>query len=305
MENAILTTDLCILNDGRPTHLSTHGSFTHIDISLCSENLLRSTSWNILDDMYSSDHFPIIIRISSRNNAKRYNFNPKFLLKFADWNKYSDFLDEELHKRPQTENINKEASLITKAIRTAAHLSIPQSSLKKKTSVPWWNKNLSLLRKNKFDALNAFRSSPTTPNLISYRKQKSIFRREMRKQEKNGYANFTNDINRDSSVSEIWSKINRLCNNNINMQIMAIKSDSHILTDTFDIAESFANVWSEYSYDINFSEEYNNLKSNISTISYSEALNFNTAQLEKRISTDELFYCLKKVCGTMIGYHMQ
>lgn len=302
LESAIMSSDLCILNDGRPTHLSTHGTLTHVDVSLCSPTLLQRTSWDILDEMYSSDHFPIVITLSLQNNTKRSNFNRKFLLSLADWPKYSSKVDEELQKRPQSSNINREASLFTKAIRNAANVSIPQSSNKKKTNVPWWNKELSILRNNKINAWQKFKSSPTTSNLILYKKENALFRREMKKHKKISYENFTSSINKNSSVSDIWSKIRRLSNNNVNKQILAIENNNQIITDPSLIADSFANKWSEYSFDSNFSPEYNQSKTMSLNIQPNKRTNVNALYIEKDISIAELMFCLAKVKGSTPGF---
>jgi len=52
-----------ILNNGQPTHLSTHNSYTHIDLAFCSPNLKIHCDFKIMDTSQGSDHFPIIINI--------------------------------------------------------------------------------------------------------------------------------------------------------------------------------------------------------------------------------------------------
>ena len=146
--------------------------------------------------MYSSDHFPIIISIHLRNNTNRMSLNKIFLLNLANWEQFHSLVDEELEVRPQSLNINKETALITKAIRTAANKSIPQSSLKKKTNVPWWNKKLARLREDKKSAWYTFKSSPTTSNLIQYKKCNALFKREMKASKAICCEKFTSQINR-------------------------------------------------------------------------------------------------------------
>lgn len=81
VENAILQSNLCVLNDGRPTHFSTHATFTHIDISLCSSSLLPLTSWQVLNDLNNSDHFPIVLKmaLSSNNSPREKSHHGSFL----------------------------------------------------------------------------------------------------------------------------------------------------------------------------------------------------------------------------------
>lgn len=63
-ENLLLNANLCVLNDGSPTHFSTRSTFTHIDLSLASAQLRPFFSWEIDSQLHGSDHFPIYIEFS-------------------------------------------------------------------------------------------------------------------------------------------------------------------------------------------------------------------------------------------------
>ena len=61
-----------------------HGKMTSVDITLSSDDMLEEWEWHALEDLYSSDHFPIILtnlRANSQHEAgpKRYRVN------CADW----------------------------------------------------------------------------------------------------------------------------------------------------------------------------------------------------------------------------
>ena len=58
---------VAILNDGSPTHF--HGatnSFSNVDLSLCSPDLIPDFSWTISNDLYHSDHFPVRLSIEEQ-----------------------------------------------------------------------------------------------------------------------------------------------------------------------------------------------------------------------------------------------
>ena len=88
IEEFLANSDLMLLNDGSPTHFSTHNTFTHIDISCCSPILYPLTSWNILEDLHNSDHFPIIIHIQISPNKTRTAPILKFKTDLANWDRY-------------------------------------------------------------------------------------------------------------------------------------------------------------------------------------------------------------------------
>ena len=57
LASIILDTGLCVLNDKSPTHLSTHNTFSHIDLSLCSMSLLHLVYWKTRERPLSNKNF--------------------------------------------------------------------------------------------------------------------------------------------------------------------------------------------------------------------------------------------------------
>lgn len=300
LENVINEADLCILNDGRPTHLSTHGTLTHLDITCCTPNFLPFITWKVLDDLYHSDHFPVISTITlSQTNTTHYTAR-KFLCDFADWVKFSQTVELELEKRPYSDNPNKEANNMTKAIRTAANLCIPQSSNRGRKHVPWWNSDLSILRREKMAAWHSFRRHPTQLNLLEYKKRNAIFRREMKQQKKSSFENFAKTININTSPQELWSKVKRLTNHNTQYSITAIQTPQHIITEPKLIAHHFAQNWSEYSLDCNFPNQFRQEKS-LQQVPNQTTSN-NAREMEADITMDELLCTLKTTKGKTPGF---
>lgn len=78
IENLILNEDLIVLNNGSPTHFSTHNTFSHIDITFCSSQLAPMCSWKTLSSLYGSDHYPILITVEKSLFHTKKNFTPKF-----------------------------------------------------------------------------------------------------------------------------------------------------------------------------------------------------------------------------------
>lgn len=83
IEQAIHQSNLSILNNGNPTHISTHGTLTHIDLTICSPSLTPIFTWYTLDDPHNSDHLPILISTNITNPhipSKRTQFQLKRLI---------------------------------------------------------------------------------------------------------------------------------------------------------------------------------------------------------------------------------
>ena len=84
--------------------------------------------------------------------------------------------------------------------------------------------------------LGKLKKSPTIEIFVKFKKENSIFRFL----ELISFQNFIATINQNSSIKDIWSKVNRLSSNGTNNKILAIRSLNNTITDTSQIADSFA-----------------------------------------------------------------
>ncbi|XP_036340861.1 acetylcholine receptor subunit beta-type lev-1-like [Rhagoletis pomonella] len=114
--------NLMDLNYGRPTHKT----FTHVDLSICSASIAPKLNSHTLDCLYGSDHFPIVTELATPSSDKCFP-KPKFLIEKAEWPSFVEYSASFAAKFPTSNNVNEEAANITKIIRSASHLSIPQS----------------------------------------------------------------------------------------------------------------------------------------------------------------------------------
>ena len=63
IEVVIAENDLCILNEKQPTHLHPPtGTYYAKDLSTCHPNIYLDFDWLVYDNLYRSDHFPILIK---------------------------------------------------------------------------------------------------------------------------------------------------------------------------------------------------------------------------------------------------
>ena len=88
IENLLLNNNFCCLNEeDSPTYFSrTHGSFSSVDLSLCSGSIVDMFDWHVLVDNFTSDHYPVIINQLSDCPPLRL---PKYNFEKANWKIYS------------------------------------------------------------------------------------------------------------------------------------------------------------------------------------------------------------------------
>jgi len=101
---------ISVLNSGAATHLGIPNCPNYaIAISFCSPNLIWSSTWSTTSNPHGSDHFPIIISLTSNghtginypnnlNSFTPYNPTPslQFNLNKADWNSFSELINQNI-----------------------------------------------------------------------------------------------------------------------------------------------------------------------------------------------------------------
>ena len=109
---------------------------THIDVTIVSPDIHTEVEWDTYDDLLSSDHVPIQIKMGQNKTLagkERWNF------KKADWEKFKNFANFEKPIKDFS-SIKKLTTYITDTIIKAANQAIIKSKIMNdKISVPWWN----------------------------------------------------------------------------------------------------------------------------------------------------------------------
>ena len=117
-----------------------------IDLTLCSTHLVEYFEWNVLNDTYTSDHYPVVLTYLL-DCAQ--SFIPKFNFKKADWKKY-DILTKNISSFQDSIEHNEVNSYFSDFIINAASKSIPKTSYcPNLRTVPWWTDDLSEIIKLK------------------------------------------------------------------------------------------------------------------------------------------------------------
>lgn len=128
IENLLDLNNVALLNDGHPTHLSSAtGKLSAIDLSLIHPKIYLEYTWQVLSDLHSSDHFPIVIKKNLKNNKD--NYTPKYSkwnTKKANWENFSQHLQKAKFDFHLNDNINLLVEDFTTKILHAAKISIPK-----------------------------------------------------------------------------------------------------------------------------------------------------------------------------------
>ena len=120
--------NICLLNDKSPTNFHpASGSFTSIDLSLCSATVFLDFTWQVHSDQCGSDQFPILIDIVKsmpiyKDNVPRWNF------KKTDWPKFKLQCSLDINTHNFTDSTEKLPAFLNK-LNDIATKCVPKSTV--------------------------------------------------------------------------------------------------------------------------------------------------------------------------------
>ena len=256
IESLLLTSSLALLNNGNATHFHVQtGSSSAIDLSLCSATNQTDFVWSTMDDLYGSDHYPVIIEeVESEVHVPQ----ERYLEHRADWSKFSHATYTNVMNSYINHSSTEElVDVYCKHIILAADIAIPRSSgrlLPRK--VPWWNEECTLANRQRKQALRKYQRSLLVVDKIAYCRARAIAKRVKFEAKRTSWQKYVSSLNMNTPMKKIWTRIRKIRGSYQNHKASyLIKNGVHI-TDDMEIAELMADhyeaISSNNSYNLNF-----------------------------------------------------
>ena len=83
VEEFLVDNNLCLFNDDTPTYLHpATGSLTSIDLTLSSPNIFLDFNWQVEEEQWGSDHYPVILHNQFYSPEVR---QPRWQFHKANW----------------------------------------------------------------------------------------------------------------------------------------------------------------------------------------------------------------------------
>ena len=242
--------DLCILNDGSSMVHPATASTSSLDLSICGPSLVLDYERNMHEDLYGSDHFPVI----STSNAVEEDAAPnRRNFKKADWLSFQAQCSSEL-----TEEGVMSAGQFTDLLIQAADKAIPKTRfLKKPPKIPWFNDSCKKAIKERKKAQQKFFSNLTLSNVQNFKLLRAKARHVVRQQKRNSWRHFCNKSNSKMQTQKVWKAIRKIrvkggCNS-----INHLKINGNLITDKKEVAEVLAkNLSIFFSSMDNYSDKF-------------------------------------------------
>lgn len=226
LEDFIAQHRLVVLNrtGNAPTFDNIHGQ-SNIDVTIATSNAAKKIkNWKVHPHLINSDHSLITFEIENTGFNRRIEKQAitRYNTKRANWELYRKNISLLVQKnQPTSERMVLSAQnyseRIDNIILQAADKAIPKKT-KYSKSVPWWNKNLSKLRKNVFDARHRIQrtkdNSARERLLTTYRKIRNTYTTAVRQSKQASWENF---VNKEGNRTP-WSLIYRLQTKRLNVE---------------------------------------------------------------------------------------
>ena len=273
IENMLLSSSLSILNTGIATHFHTQtGTTSAIDITLCTATLSTELSWTTLNDLYGSDHYPIVI-IEITTEAQ--SAEPRFLEHRANWETFrQNTIIENYELLTNNNTIDELIEIYNDHIISAANLSIPKSSGKiYPKTVPWWTPECTNANRERKIALRRYQRTKLIADKIAYRRARAIAKRTQNDSKKLSWQKYISSININTPMSKIWKKVQKIRGTYQNTKPPYLIKNNQIITDSETVAELMATHYETISSNRNYSQQFRRLQQTQEHI-----INFNTQQ---------------------------
>jgi ribonuclease HI len=259
IEQLLIDHDLCILNTNEITYLHQPTRTYHsLDLAITSPHIFQFWTLSVAKYLYNSDHFPLILNnyadTASNQHADR------FILETADWVNFRN-LASITPDMVEENTIDEAVRLITSKIIFAANATIRKTSGRpRKQRKPWWNQDCKEAYSNKRKAFNRFRRYPTTENFIDYKKCKSIFRRTLRRSQRDSWRHYVNSISTSISSKQLWDKVKRSSGLYPNNQIHILNHNNQTISSIKSIADTLASSFANISSAANYTPSFKRIK---------------------------------------------
>ncbi|GBM36072.1 hypothetical protein AVEN_221236-1 [Araneus ventricosus] len=262
IEQLLADHNVCLLNYDEKTHfhLPTR-TFHSVDLAICSPSLLPFLNLTVDNDIYNSDHFPLIVTDNRQNPNNSYR-PPKYILNAANWQKFTGLanINSETIK---SATIDEALSYIVNAIIEAAGCSIPKTSGKRrKQSKPWWNADCQHAYKKQRKAWDIFRRRPTTENFINFKKTRAESRRIQRRNRRTSWRKFVSSITSTISSRQLWTKVKKAAGVSNSNAISVLIHNGQTISSLKGIADSIASTLAHTSSSQNYPPQILNNKIN-------------------------------------------
>ena len=194
----LLSYDIVIQNVGNSPTFVNKIRQEVIDLTLTNQTASRLIqNWSVLDEDSLSDHRYIGFQLRTDPTIIPLGRNPRK----TNWTAYTEKVDETLGNFKVSDKLSTVATLegytnkLCEVLKDSFNETCPIRKERTGKTVPWWNKQLSMLRKASRKLLNRALKSRKEEDWSTYRLKQKDYKTLLRKSKQESFRNFCSEIN--------------------------------------------------------------------------------------------------------------
>ena len=193
-----------------PTFFSTyHNSFSTLDLSIISTNLLPLASVSTESDM-GSDHYSVITCVGIEAPTVHYRARPSWRFERGSWGAWAVALQQ----RGITPSHNFEAScedFANSIVSSSAEVfSQTKEIVNPRYNKPWWTCECAQAVEARRAAKRALISKPSPATLVAFKRCSAKVKWEVKKAKQESWRDYCSRITSDTPISQLWNHVKRL-----------------------------------------------------------------------------------------------
>lgn len=236
VEKIIEEGDVFFLDGDKKTHFSRrHRTFSHVDLSICSTDIMDGYKWEVDEDFHSSDHVPIYL---TSNDPRPVGGCQRWIVSKADWAKFRELTELDVDVHNDIVGVDAAVTFLDDIIIDAATQSIPRSKgTGKRKSPPWWNTACRGAIKKRQAAWKKYNKDSTEEKYLVYLRLRAEAQRVLKCSKRIGWAELIGSINSKTPSQEVQRKINILKNKHKSELVTTLKVESAKIVFVENVAD--------------------------------------------------------------------
>ena len=255
IEEFITKHDLVLMNNRSSTYLHPDtGSYSSLDLTICSPGIFSDFTWKVCDDLHGSDHFPIQVSEVGPSVQQR---PQRWKLHKANWEQFRIHCEQTIHPSA-FEDCENPAELFTSLLYSAAEKSVPRTSTNPKhPNKPWYNDDCKKAIEERKSILRQFNLRPTQEN---FKIARAKARRTIKQSKRASWRQYGSGSNSRSSVKKTWEMIRKINGENSSLNVGHLNVNDEVVTSKADIADVLADTFKEKSSSSTYSTSFQKFK---------------------------------------------
>ena len=211
LQDWMMDNQLVLINkpDDKPSYYSRAWKTTSTpDLAFATEDIQKRAIRVVNSQVGGSDHLPITLNLAdTKTNTEYFRKRASWNFRKADWEQYQ-LHAEDLCNIAFTEDINRNAKLLTNAILEAAKRSIPRGF--RKDYKPYWSKTLATLHQQLSEARENMEQNPGAETTTMHNEKKEEFIDTKTKELQRNWHEKTSSLSLETNTGKLWRLVKTL-----------------------------------------------------------------------------------------------